>query len=241
MAIAANKCYIKENRAGLYDMEASVMDNKFTAYEGRSMIEENRALLLKNYTAAFHGNRQLANMNTDAVFHNRESILHGLKVEGQVQENFRDSMLNEAKIDFLDHRAKLTASVITNSEKLAKVNHLLIEINEDIMSHNHKIAEFNHAAIATNTSLLEGTLHPGKATPESNAKRIEINTSRMQRITERAKGNKRKLQEVLQGVKANRTEILENAEKIYKTRAEIEDNRKHMDENAHKIAAALAK
>lgn len=241
MAVAANTAHIKENRAGLYDLEANVMHNKYVAYQERAMIEENRALIMKNYAATFHGNRQMANMNTDGAFHNRETILHSLKVSGQVQENFRDSKLNEAKVDFLDHRSKLTARVVATNEKMSKINHLLIEVNEDIMEGNHQIADFNAAAIAKNTALLDGSLHPEKATPKDNEDRIASNSKRMKEITERAKNNKRKMEEILGNVKRNRTEILENSEKIYQRRAEIEANHRHMSENAHKIADHIAK
>ena len=83
--------HIQANKAGLYELESAVMHNKFVAYQERAQIEENRALIMKNYSAAFVGNRQMANMNTDAIFHNREAILSGLKIEGNVQENFRNS------------------------------------------------------------------------------------------------------------------------------------------------------
>ena len=44
------------------------MTNKTMIYTSRSMIEENRLMILSNYSAAFMGNRQLANSNTDEIF-----------------------------------------------------------------------------------------------------------------------------------------------------------------------------
>ncbi|MEN9515739.1 MAG: hypothetical protein RIQ95_2367, partial [Pseudomonadota bacterium] len=84
-----NRAHINANRAKLYALESTVMWNKAQAYRERAMIEENRALVLKNYAAAFMGNRQMANQNTDDIFRNRKAILQSMKVEGPVQANFR--------------------------------------------------------------------------------------------------------------------------------------------------------
>ena len=70
---ATNRKNIKKNRRAIFEVEATVTSNRAKAYATRSIIEENRALILKNYTAAFMGNRQLANQNTDDVFRNRKA------------------------------------------------------------------------------------------------------------------------------------------------------------------------
>ena len=62
-----NRAAIRVNRTKLFELESTVMWNKAQAYRERAMIEENRALILKNYMAAFIGNRQMANQNTDDI------------------------------------------------------------------------------------------------------------------------------------------------------------------------------
>ena len=105
---------IKKNRRSLFELEGQVMVNKARSYATRSNIEENRYLILKNYVAAFVGNRQLANQNTDDIFQNRIAILENIELDesNQVQVNFRESQINKAKVDFLDHRAKLNETVV---------------------------------------------------------------------------------------------------------------------------------
>ena len=44
----------------------------------RSVVEENHDSILKNYHAAFRGNRNLANANTDDLFRNRFAILRAV-------------------------------------------------------------------------------------------------------------------------------------------------------------------
>lgn len=48
---------IAANEARILELEAVVLGNKSHAYDHRSLIEENRMMLLSNDTAAFAGNR----------------------------------------------------------------------------------------------------------------------------------------------------------------------------------------
>ena len=63
----ANKAAIAANRKTIFNIESNVLSNKALVYQSRSMIEENRLMIMSNYSAAFMGNRQLANANTDEI------------------------------------------------------------------------------------------------------------------------------------------------------------------------------
>merc|ERR1719199_1721991 len=106
---------IKENAAKLHELSLTVFTNKSKLLAVRSIIEENRSMLFKNYTCAFGGNRLMLNQNTDCILKNRRKILSSLKCEGQVLKNFRNSKFDEAKIDFLEHRSLL-------NNRIAKTN-----------------------------------------------------------------------------------------------------------------------
>ena len=93
-------------------MEAAVTSNRAKTYASRSSVEENRASILKNYTSAFMGNRQLANQNTDDVFRNRKAILATLDPSNDVQENYKESMTNQANLDFFEHLCRLNHAVL---------------------------------------------------------------------------------------------------------------------------------
>ena len=56
----ANKAAIAANRKTIFNIESNVLSNKALVYQSRSMIEENRLMIMSNYSAAFMGNRQLA-------------------------------------------------------------------------------------------------------------------------------------------------------------------------------------
>ena len=58
-ASVANKKQIKQNEAKLHELSLTVFTNKSKLLAVRSIIEENRAMLLKNYACAFGGNLTL--------------------------------------------------------------------------------------------------------------------------------------------------------------------------------------
>ncbi len=105
--VSKNKETIKENRKRIFKLDAEVMTNKTMIYASRSMIEENRMMILSNYAAAFIGNRQIANSNTDEIFDNRQAILNNAETNSEVEENFIHSQKNRAALDFLKHRSEL--------------------------------------------------------------------------------------------------------------------------------------
>ena len=118
------------------------------------MIEENRLMILSNYAAAFMGNRQIANSNTDEIFENRQAILDNAVSSNDVEENFINSQKNKAALDFLNHRSALNSAVLSVSEEMAEINSRLIDINRRIMESNQEIVEFNQKQIDINNSLL---------------------------------------------------------------------------------------
>jgi hypothetical protein len=185
------------------------------------------------------GNRQMANQNTDDIFRNRKAILQSMKVEGPVQANFRDSLLNQAHVDFLDHRSKLNARVIAVSEKMSEINRMLIEVNHMIMEGNAEIVEFNSGNIEKNRQWLDGDLHPKQATPETNAERIASNTARIAEIQERAAANRAKIDAVMEKVEANRAIILKDSEEIYARREKILANHEKIAANQARIAEMI--
>merc|ERR1712228_846326 len=146
------------------------------------MIEGNRDLILKNYSAAFIGNRQMANQNTDDIYRNRYAILEALKVEGPIQENFRNSKYNESSIEYIQNRCLMNNRVAKVNVLMSEANSKLIELNTHILKSNEEIVSFNSAQIETNTKLLETGILEEKCTPEANAERIQKNKDKIANI-----------------------------------------------------------
>jgi len=235
-----NKDNINDNRRKLFLLEHQVLKNKADIYLTRETIMENRSAIQKNYEAAFNGNRQLANANTDAMFRNRSQIVRNLPSDDQVKANFREAMLNKVKIEALDHRSKLNEKVNSVSEELAAINARLIEINVQLRATTVEAIKFNHDLIAVGKSWIENGVDGAKtATPESNAKLIAENASKIDEISKRVEVNAKKNAANYAQTQANKFKIEANAATILSKRAEMEANRHAIEENSAKIAAAI--
>ena len=221
---------IKENRKKIFKLDAEVMTNKANAYLSRSMIEENRMMILSNYSAAFLGNRQLANSNTDEVFDNRKAILESYQTKNDVEENYINAQKNKASLDFLKHRSDLNSALLKVSEEMAAVNGKLIDINKKIMDANQSIVDFNAKQIATNKALISGALKPQSAKPGSNAKIIKSNKSAMASLEKNVKNNRKRMNDLINISEKNAGALMQN-------KVQIKQRRKTALTNREKILA----
>ena len=125
-----NKKKIQSNRRDIFELEALVNANKALVYSTRSTIEQNYTSIMRNYSAAFLGNHNLTTQNTDNIFRNRVAILSNMDVDGDVQINFRESMTNQANLDFMQMQAGVNSLVLEVNNRMSEINSLLIETNK---------------------------------------------------------------------------------------------------------------
>ena len=230
-----NREAISENRKRIFAIDAEIMTNKAMIYSSRAIIEENRSMILSNYSAAFMGNRQLANQNTDEIFKNRHALLDNINTRSITEENFVNAQKNKASLDFLKHRSDLNSEVLDISEEIAAINAKLIEINKRIMASNQKIVDFNSEQIAVNSELLNNTIDPEKATPDSNAIQIQRNRENMATLEGQITRNQQKIEAVLKKSKTNTKALMKNKKDIHKRREMIMTNRDALLKNRSKI------
>ena len=226
---------IRANRLRIIELDTAVMNNKASVYQSRSMIEENRLMILSNYAAAFMGNRQLANHNTEQVLENRNSILRSFVAENDVEKDCILASFNKTSLDFLEHRSSLNTSVLEISEELAEINSRLIAVNEKIMKANESIVEFNNKQIDMNSELLDGALSPSKATSESNAELIRANSDAMDQLATKAAENSQRIHDVLNKSIENTAQLVENKKEINERRKSILENHERISKNRDSI------
>lgn len=237
-----NAKQIRKNRRALFELQGRVMVNKARAYATRSNIEENRYLILKNYVAAFVGNRQLANQNTDDIFENRIAILENIDIEkgNEIQENFIDSEINKSKVDFLVHRAALNETVLTINQELVEVNQKLIEVNEKLLAANELIKNFNAKEIEENRRLLNEGVKPETATQESNTATVDSNTKQVEMLQDKTQSNSQLIMDLYDIVAVHRQHIAENSDEILSRREGIEENHEKIVENREEVAEMIS-
>jgi hypothetical protein len=241
MSTEDNKKNIQANRRRIFEVENQVMFNRGQAYLVRSLVQENQASIQRNYNAAFLGNRQLANQNTDDLFRNRTAIVRNIETPNQVTQNFKEAMMNKVKLEYLEHRSKLNEKVLSISEQLANVNKQLIEINRHILEANEEVVRYNADMIQSNVNLLSNGVHASSATPSSNASLIAENARKIDEIGRRAAENKTRIAKVTQEAEANRAHISTNTGDIAARRQRIQDNHERIAGNQSQVAKFVSK
>ncbi len=233
------KSKIKNNRKAIFELDGKIEGNRSKIEELRSSAERDNASIARNYTAAFYGNHQLTNRNSEEIFKNRIAILNNMDVEGAVEVNFRETMINLANVDFFTHRAEVNQEVIDINQKLTVVNRLLVEINQAIMARNEKSVKFNRRNLDTNKRFLNGEFHPSKATVTANSKRSKENEKRCEKLSEAADKNKSKIQNLRQLGQVNAANVLKNSIEISQRRSQITENQEEVLKDQKDIASTV--
>ena len=233
------KSKIKSNRKSIFELDAKIEGNRSKIEEIRSSSERDNASIARNYTAAFYGNHHLTNRNTEEIFKNRTAILNNMDVEGEVEVNFRETMINMANIDYFTHRAEVNQEIININQKISEVNSLLIQINKAIMSRNEQSVRFNRKNIEINKRFLNGEFHPSKATTTANNKRSKDNEVQCIKLSKAADRNKIKLEKLKKLGQENAANVLRNSIEISKRRNQITENQEEVIANQKHIASTI--
>merc|ERR1719223_364713 len=184
------------------------------------------------------GNRNMAVENTDAIYANRKAILGALKVNGPVEQNFRNSKSNESQIEYLEQACLLNNRMAKGNEKMSEANADFIAVNAMVLASNEEIVTFNAAQIETNQKLLAG-IQADKATPEANAARIASNKEKIAKIKERNDKYNAEMPNMHLAIKENRKNLEANTLKIKERRKEILANREAIKANGAKVSELL--
>ena len=219
------KDILLRSRKSIRALKKIVTDNKAALYQSRAIIEENRMMILSNYTANFMGNRQLINQNTDDVFSASETMLDALDPQTESESVAVEIFNQSASLDFLSHRSSLTSSVIQISEQMAEVNARLISINREIMETNNSIIAFNKKQIERNKGYSNNESVLQAATDEMNERLIDENNQKIEEINISATHNSEEIANLLHSSMENRSRLMSNKDEISAARNSILENR----------------
>jgi hypothetical protein len=238
--VTSNKNKIQSNRREIFELETLVNANKQLVYSTRATIDQNYNSIMRNYSSAFLSNHNLTTQNTDNLFRNRVAILTNMEVDGEVEINFRESMTNEANLDFLEMQATVNQLVLDVNNRMSEINALLIETNKMIMKANQASVDFNSGNLAINKRFLNGEFHPSKASSVANKERSDLNKKRCNAIRAVAKKNSDRLMVLDKKARTNSVAALLNAAEISKRRDCISDNQKDIIKNQEEVARLIS-
>ena len=225
----------KNNKKRIFRIDSDIKSNESSIYQSRLIIEENRTMILNNYSAAFSGNNKLASVNTKEIYENRNAIIAKIEVNNELEKEFVQAEKNKASLDFMTQQSKINAINLEISHQMAEVNAKLIEINKKIMETNQVIVEFNTNQLQKNKELLQKKLNVSKINSETNNELAKKNREKMFELENKEKGVKKEMHKLLEKSKENSETLLQNRVEILDRRSSIMSNHHTIQVNRSKI------
>jgi hypothetical protein len=241
--VAENKKAIQKNKRSIFELEAGVSTTYAELMLLLSDIEENRALLNRNFTSSFTGNRSIAVDNVNDLFNSRLVMIDSLEAKSEVEVNFKTMFSNMTKIDQLENRAKLNSKLSEIIGRVQEVNIILQTINELIAESNESVVEQADTMISENAEWVDGVVSEKMkmATANANKQGVGSNIERLEKLIEDSNIAEQEAERILKRVNDVTKGILKSGEDIAGRREAIEADRERVIANQRRTADLINK
>jgi hypothetical protein len=241
--VAENKKAIQKNKRSIFELEAGVSTTYAELMLLLSDIEENRALLNRNFTSSFTGNRSIAVDNINDLFNSRLVMIDSLEAKSEVEVNFKTMFSNMTKIDQLENRAKLNTKLSEIIGRVQEVNIILQTINELIAESNESVVEQADTMISENADWVDGAVSEKMkvATANANKQGVGSNIERLEKLIEGSNIAEQEAEKILKRVNDVTKGILQSGEDIAGRREAIEADRERVIANQRRTADLINK
>jgi hypothetical protein len=241
--VAENKKAIQKNKRSIFELEAGVSTTYAELMLLLSDIEENRALLNRNFTSSFTGNRSIAVDNINDLFNSRLVMIDSLEAKSEVEVNFKTMFSNMTKIDQLENRAKLNTKLSEIIGRVQEVNIILQTINELIAESNESVVEQADTMISENADWVDGAVSEKMkvATANANKQGVGSNIERLEKLIEHSNISEQEAEKILKRVNDVTKGILKSGEDIAGRREAIEADRERVTANQRRTADLINK
>ena len=238
-----NKKNIRKNKRHIFELECQAS----TAYAESMLliadIEENRALLSRNFSAAFNGNRAIAVDNIEDLYRCRMLMVDALEAKTDTEQNFKSATENKLRIDLLENKFSLNEMLREVASQMSAVNELLISLNKLIADSNETLADQGAEMVSENAEWIDGEILKiiKSASSDSNLELVNDNAARLEELSEQATvaehGAKMKLQQIATETK----QILDTGDDIADRRARIQAEREKVVANQKRSSELMSK
>ncbi len=126
---------------------SNLLNQKSKNHLLRSKIDQSIAIANSNLSASFHGNRQMANHNTDDIKYCLNEI---------IEKNSNEPDVNKLNVNliFLKHRQKLNKRLSENSKILIAALEQLQLAHQRVMRTNEEIVKFNSSMLEATSEII---------------------------------------------------------------------------------------
>ena len=240
---AQNAANIRKNKRRIFELESEVS----TAYAELMLlvadVEENRALLMRNFTSAFNGNRSIAINNVEDLYRSRMLMVDALDAKTEAEQNFQNAMRNSLRVDLLENRFVLNEKLREIASQMAEINVLFVSLNQLVADANESLADQGAEMVSENAEWIDGELEKlfKAVSPANNAKIVESYTKRLISLVEQAHIAEQQAHEMVKVVEARTKTILDSGDEIAGRRERIQADREKVVANQKRSADLMSK
>ena len=241
--VALNEENIRKNKRHIFELECQASTSYAESLLLIADIEENRALLSRNFSAAFNGNRAIAVDNIEDLYRCRMLMVDALKAKTDVQQNFKSAMGNSLRIDLLENKFYLNEQLQAVAEQMAAINEMLTSLNEMIADSNENLADQGGEMVSENASWIDGEIDKmfKAASSDSNADLVKSNADRLESLTEKADTAAKSVGLTVKQIETETKLIIDNGDDIAARRARIQAEREKVVANQKRSSALMSK
>ena len=186
--VVLNKKNIRKNKRDIFELECKAS----TAYAESMLliadIEENRALLSRNFSAAFNGNRAIAVDNIEDLYRCRLLMVDALEAKTDIEQNFKSAMANKLRIELLENKFSLNKKIGEVAKQMSAVNELLVSLNKLVADSNEMLADQGAEMVSENAEWIDGEILDTfkSASSDRNSELVSDNAARLDVLLEQA-------------------------------------------------------
>lgn len=241
--VTLNEENIRKNKRHIFELECQASTSYAESMLLIADIEENRALLSRNFSASFNGNRAIAVDNIEDLYRCRMLMVDALNAKVDVEQNFKSAMGNSLRIDLLENKFFLNQKLREVATQMTAVNELLTSLNKLIADSNEALADQGAAMVAQNAEWIDGELVRmfEAVSADSNAEIVKSNADRLEGLSAQADDAEKEESMTAKQIEAETKSILDVGGDIAARRVRIQAEREKVVANQKRSSTLMSK
>ena len=241
--VTLNEENIRKNKRHIFELECQASTSYAESMLLIADIEENRALLSRNFSASFNGNRAIAVDNIEDLYRCRMLMVDALNAKVDVEQNFKSAMGNSLRIDLLENKFFLNQKLREVATQMAAVNELLTSLNKLIADSNEALADQGAEMVAQNAEWIDGELVRmfEAVSADSNAEIVKSNADRLEGLSAQAADAEKEESMTARQIEAETKSILDVGGDIAARRVRIQAEREKVVANQKRSSTLMSK
>ena len=241
--VTLNEENIRKNKRHIFELECQASTSYAESMLLIADIEENRALLSRNFSASFNGNRAIAVDNIEDLYRCRMLMVDALNAKVDVEQNFKSAMGNSLRIDLLENKFFLNQKLREVATQMTAVNELLTSLNKLIADSNEALADQGAEMVAQNAEWIDGELVRmfEAVSADSNAEIVKSNADRLEGLSAQADDAEKEESSTAKQIEAETKSILDVGGDIAARRVRIQAEREKVVANQKRSSTLMSK